>query len=342
MSMAKTLFVTFGSFFLLSTSLAVNGASAGVIFEEDFDSQVNWNVDKSTNGDGCTSIPCTGTPAKWSFYRETPGNAQFANPPGSIQGLPGGLTDHTGSPSGKAYLIYQESNNAINWPGDSMLGKVFSQDYPELYVRYWLRTQSNWQSVTSAEIKVSRVAHFDPGGNPSSFFSAGDYGPIQLFFLGEDYVGRGAYAFGYRCAPQSTDYYCSSAPSYEGTDTLLFFGTGGPPSNYADTNWHRYDFHYKMNTIGSNNGVMEFWLDGNLVYAKTDVLWNESGSSASGWNTVVIGGNSDNSFSGSSNGEQWYAIDDLVVSTTPIPANYVVGGGGDTTPPKAPAGLRVR
>ena len=49
------------------------------------------------------------------------------------------------------------------------------------------------------------------------------------------------------------------------------------------------------------------------------------------------------SFSGAMNDEKWYAIDDVVISTAPIPNNYVIGGGGiDATLPRAPTSLRVR
>jgi hypothetical protein len=72
------------------------------------------------------------------------------------------------------------------------------------------------------------------------------------------------------------------------------------------------------------------------------VHWKDGGSSAGiGWNTIHIGGNSDNAFANP--GEQWYAIDDVVVSTTPIPADYVPGrGSADTTRPSAPTGLSVK
>ncbi len=35
-------------------------------------------------------------------------------------------------------------------------------------------------------------------------------------------------------------------------------------------------------------------------------------------------------------GEQWYAIDDVVVSTTPIQEDYQLGEGGQEDPPPQP------
>ena len=70
---------------------------------------------------------------------------------------------------------------------------------------------------------------------------------------------------------------------------------------------------------------MEIWQDNNLVYQKTNVMWRESGSTASGFTHVMLGGNSNNPWS--SLGSQWYAIDDVIISTEPIAKDYVVGGG---------------
>jgi hypothetical protein len=80
-----------------------------------------------------------------------------------------------------------------------------------------------------------------------------------------------------------------------------------------------------MNTVRSNNGVYEVWLDGKLLASHTDAQWRSAGSSSGvGWNLLSLGGNSNNSFA--TQGDQWYAIDDVVVSTTPIPEDYVIGG----------------
>ena len=315
----------------------------GVIFEDNFDSQADWNTDLAKNGDGCY-LPCSDAPANWSYYRETPGSGTWTNPVGSIRRVPANLPDHTNG-TGKAYIVYNQSHPVDNWPGDSILGKILLQDYPELYFRIWIRTQANWQSASSATSKVVRVSHYDGIGNVFENFSTGSQAPILLWFFGADYLGRGAHALGFRCSPQSSYYYCTAAgvPSYQLTDTLEAWGSGGPTGYFADTQWHRYDFRVKMNDPGSNNGVTEWWYDGVLMDHHTDVQFKaSSGSSAAmGWNNFSIGGNSDNSYA--TQGDQWYAIDDVVVSTTPIPDNYVIGGGGaDTTPPTAPRGIRIR
>ena len=75
------------------------------------------------------------------------------------------------------------------------------------------------------------------------------------------------------------------------------------------------------------DGIKAMWLDDSLVVSYTNVPYTKENIPTAenyGFNRVVIGGNSSNYYSGSS--EQWYAIDDVVVSTTPIPDNYVIGG----------------
>ncbi len=69
---------------------------------------------------------------------------------------------------------------------------------------------------------------------------------------------------------------------------------------------------------GTANGALEWWYDGVQVQSITNVIWKEaSAAPEAGWNTVWLGGNSDNSFGRHT--EQWYAFDDVVISTTPIP-----------------------
>ena len=70
-------------------------------------------------------------------------------------------------------------------------------------------------------------------------------------------------------------------------------------------------------------------------------MWKESGSTAPGFTHVMFGGNSDNPWANP--GEQWYAIDDIVISTTDIPDNYIPGAGQpDTIPPATPKNLTIR
>ena len=353
--------VLFWSFPVLST------VRAGIIFEDNFDATPDWNTSGQFNGE--CPYPCATAPNGWNATRSAPGTLLVQNPMpvGSIRRLPGNLPDHT-TGTGKAYIAVNQANDVDNWPGDSSLAKYFGQDYPEWYIRVWIRTQSNWQTIPSGTLKVIRAYHYDGTGNIFNYFNTGYSAPIWLWSWGATYSAdpshnnMALYKNSFRCDPQESNYYCDksspAAPWYELNDYMLPWnmiigesldeslnnpGAYVPATAaYADTNWHRYDFHIKVNTIGSNNGIFEWWYDGVLKISKNDVHWKDAGSSAGiGWNTIHIGGNSDNAYANP--GEQWYAIDDVVVSTTPIPADYVPGRGStDTTPPAPPANLRTR
>ena len=295
---------------LFALLCSVQGAYSGTIFQENFDSHSDWNADGSKDGVECTS-PCSSAPEGWTNYRIMPGSGSWSNPPGSIQRLPGNLPDHT-TGNGKAYIVYNESHPVDNWPGDAIISKTFDQDYSELYVRLWIRTQANWQTVSGAQSKFFRVLHYDKTGNIFQFFSAGNSCPLFVW----DLAVRGSdtsYLTAYRCDPQSSNYYCtaSGVPSYQLNDTFYYWpnGSKAPTASgmYADTKWHRLDYHFKMNDIGKNNGIMEWSYDGVLMESRVDVQWKSSGSSSSvGWNTFMVGGNSNNSFADKA--DQWYAI----------------------------------
>lgn len=316
-----------------------------IIFEENFDSQPDWNATGQYEYSECSVLnvgapanQCTFStyPANWSFYRSVPG-AKNLNPVASIRRLPGGIADHT-SGTGKAFIVYNESVNGATWPGDGILGKFFgmSANYPELYVRFWMRTQSGWRVVNGAQSKLFRVLSWR--GTENIFQWAAESSPIFFWDLAAS-GSNAAYAPAYRCDASPGDYYCASLGSgnnFEKNDIITVWGNGPPSSRFADTQWHRYDFHFKMNSIGSADGIMEWSYDGVSVESRTNVVWKESSSSvAKGWNAFALGGNSNNIFS-SSPTDQWYAIDDVVVSTTPIPEFYVIGSSAQSNKTNAP------
>ena len=330
-----------------------------VIFETNFDNIADWNTSGQYEGNEC-SVRGYSDPANMCAATSYPGydpqnypigffNAYRSmpylspsNPVASIRSLPGQLADHTGPGTGKAFIVYNQSNksNPGYWAGDGIIGNFFpASSPPELYVQFWLRAQANWAwgartSEVINQIKMFRIFNYHSGSSgPNIFqgFSSGYLGPINLF----DGVDRG-YAMSYRCDPIASDYYCANAPAYEQNDYQTSSGI-----NLFDGSWHRITMHQKMNTIGSRNGIFELYFDGNPILNNTDVVWVENGSTHTGWNGFMIGGNSDNAFNGT---DQWYAVDDFVVSTTAIPADYIPSGGqqSDTTPPSAPRGLTVR
>lgn len=359
-------------------------AMSAVIFQDNFNSTPSWNIDGSANGE--CGPPCATAPTGFQATRSIPGKG-FTTPPGRIIPLPDSLPDHTtDTTSGKAYVVTNESDPTQNWPGDSILAKYFQQDYKELYVSVWIRTQPGfkWAGVTGdgavSMAKLLRVQHYDRTGNFFQFFSSGNTAPVHLWewYYSTKYGNRIHTA--YRCDPQSTDYYCSDMKSVGnggGDEDYLIPGTGKPSDGWtptskgmiADGQWHRMYVHVKLNSApGVADGIMEEYWDADpttetptsvdtshanvSLYTYPNGGWGEKHVNVSwvsanapntdvGWNVVAIGGNSHNSFAGPApaTGEQWYAFDDLVVSTTPIPSDYVIGSsssGSDTSSTTGP------
>jgi hypothetical protein len=355
MNLRKTILL-FTVFFAIFGLVPISWTA--VIFETNFDNLADWNTSGQYEGGECSvrgySDPANMCPATnypgydpqnypigfFNAYRSMP-YLSTSNPVASIRRLPGPLADHSGTGTGKAFIVYNHSNktNPGYWAGDGIIGNYFpGSSYLEWYVQYWIRTQANWawgprDSQVINQVKMFRVFNYHSGSSgPNIFqgFSSGYLGPITLF----DGIDIG-YAMAYRCDPIASDYYCANAPAYEQNDTQTSWG-----QNLFDASWHRITMRYKMNTIGSRNGIFELYYDGNQILNKTDVVWVENGSTHTGWNGFMIGGNSDNAFNGT---DQWYVVDDFVVSTTAIPSDYIPGGGQiDTTPPSAPRGLTVR
>jgi hypothetical protein len=299
-------------------------AYSGIIFQENFDNMADWNTSGQYEGNECSVGYCASSmPVNWSFYRTVPG-ATGLSPVASVSRPPGNLPDHT-TGTGKALIVRVESVGTVNWPGDGILGKYFgsSANYNELYIQFWIRTQSNWQSMAVSQSKVFRI--FNWRGTENIFQWKAECSPIWFWdWAAYPTSSSAAYLTAYRCDSVPDDYYCVNSPnSYQKNDAYASWGAVPPTTKYADGKWNRIDFHVKMNNLGQSNGILEWSWNGTIVESHTNVVWKEAGStSGKGWNGFALGGNSNNTWS-STPAEQWYAIDDVVVSTTPIATDSI-------------------
>lgn len=310
-------------------------ANASLLFSDNFDAQADWQPrpsgvsnDASPAGGAAScdfNSPCSyPVPTGWNYFRVT--------------GLWWGpiyqdtlrITNQQGrGESGKAFIEYTESNNGASgdgWGADGQLTKLLDQDYQEIYARIWIKTETSWQwnSTNDMIMKMFRAYHFDRSGSIYVYFSAGNSCPIALwdFKHSNTWGTRGMNTF--RGDPQETRYYMDGD---SGTDYLLKAGDStiepNSPGMLADGQWHSLEFHLKMNSYNSGtstwnaDGIYELWNDGELKFSRSNLLWKSTGSDpAIGWNTISIGGNAFNLYTDPANhGEQWYAIDDVVVST---------------------------
>jgi hypothetical protein len=95
-------------------------------------------------------------------------------------------------------------------------------------------------------------------------------------------------------------------------------GTGVNCLNPTDGNWHCFEGRWKLNTNGNSDGILQFWFDGVLMNDAHNIPWVMGENPANRpFNRIQIGGNSVIEFN-SVNGEQWYSVDDIVVSTERI------------------------
>jgi hypothetical protein len=115
----------------------------------------------------------------------------------------------------------------------------------------------------------------------------------------------------------------------------IYNGTTGyrdliPVSAFNDGQWHSHELRLKVNNAGSNDGVIQYWLDGVLKATYNNVSFNPSVSGMKIHRVGVgIGNTSDSAWYMSS----WTGVgfDDIVVSTS------YVGLSGSATPAPAPS-----
>lgn len=318
--------------------------SSNIIFEDNFDS-TTWNVDGTKDDTDCggSDIPCTGVkipPTGWTGYRA---NAPVSGRKLSITTPPTGNDHTTNSASGKVLVVKYPTTA---YSGDSLLGKLLSTSiqYDELYIQFWFRWETPAPGVVDAGMKFFRVAKYDTDyTNFFEFDSQGSAGPVNYFNINQGYpndTSHGGYTLHYRCDPQASYFTCSPAPVYDGVK-LNWPGGGSIATTWGNGSWHRIKLRVKMNDPGVLNGHQQTWIDGVEVNNLTNVSWTESGTDATGWNAIYLGGNT----SGNSK-ESWALFDDIVVSTSDIADDYVPGmssGQGYTpaTTPKRPAGCTI-
>ena len=81
---------------------------------------------------------------------------------------------------------------------------------------------------------------------------------------------------------------------YNGTGTD--WEDEGAPGNY----WSCFEVYLKANTsVGAEDGVYKFWINGVLEAEKTDLAWSDDGSQVTPrllWNYVMLGGNNNNPY----------------------------------------------
>lgn len=126
------------------------------------------------------------------------------------------------------------------------------------------------------------------------------------------------------------------------------------PSAISDESWHRFEFHFKMETFptpsplndSTIDGVFQFWVDGHLVWNLSHVSYHDAGDSSwTGWDHIFIPHNG--GVYGSDQSCIWTDFDDLAIATsdytgfqTDAHGRPVIGPIGNPAP-SPPKNLRI-
>lgn len=363
------------------------GASAEIIFQDNFDDHSDWSPPQSlttdygvANGalDGSTACTaenghpgCPDGSAKYSAYFLARSAWADYNGHNTLNIS----SDNARGGTGKALTLWMEPIDSIRcdggtkWCSDGQLSVNLPQTYHEIYIRYYLMFQPGWKWADSGGAgKFLRASHYHnyPDVPYYKFFKDGNHFPIfvldltdQAYFTAD---GSDPFAEVHMHPRFQSAYYGSAAvpqPAYlvNWDFERIRVGTGGTGWNgyitfeqfIADGKWHRVEVHLKGNSaMGAEDGIYELWVDRDVIVSRNNIAWADSVYEEAcancinpprnfvGWNWVSIGGNQFNiAYSADTHMEQWYAIDDIVISTEPT---AIDDNGGI---PASPANLRI-
>ena len=291
---------------------------------------VHWN-----RTDGCSAMPTSGGPGSGCSGTGSNGNAPLFVLDAGENEYGGGLGDH--------FRCSPSVSMEVNYNGTTYTSIASN-----------VASSSNLPTNTAFWTPIA----FD-ASQPQWIFG-NEYSPSNYFCN---------VALARAAGTSQTDMY-STTNRYEDYAGAKVVNAQGVQSStldsvFSDGNWHTITMHVKINTnTQTPDGVYELWQDGHLLYSQYNLLYNDlGGDSNAGINGIMLGGNNWSNYPEISNTpnnvdeeklyragtgaaspvrEEWYAIDDVIASTTPIPDGYVIGGGStDTLAPAAPSGLSV-
>ena len=300
-----------------------------MLFEENFDAQADWepNDEFST----CAPVCSEGAPpTNWNYY--------FVSEQWVGGGFKPSVAINNEQPrggAGKSMIFYQENRAISGWVSDGDMVKRLDQEYPELYVRFWLKFQPGfaWAPISAPIFKLFRIYRYADEGSPFQFFR-NEVTPLFVSNIGNNAFGnRQVFALRCRGAADDSDYFCPNYPNSNGgsieTNYVPVENETGVPftdfySSIGDGDWHKFEFVIKINSApGVNDGVFRRWIDGHLTYERTDIDFvraTDTTGEVTGFNMVGFGGNDFNRFDDLNQTEQYYAIDDIIIISPPPPS----------------------
>lgn len=214
------------------------------------------------------------------------------------------LTATAGTQTGVSYTCIGNSHQDVNIHQFMNFGTA--QGYPngleEFYIRFYVRYHLNAGGTDAGtsntfQRKVLFLKSFtgEPteGGATGNFVITSDANKFRL--AGGTWAGQGG---------DASSFSYGAAPPYLMT----------PPDRHWDAPWTCMEVHIKLNTPGSSDGVLEFWVDGTQYLSYT--AYNVRGTATTGWKRVEIGVQADRQFSDPIDEERYW--DDVVISSSYI------------------------
>lgn len=325
--------------------LLASPAWGEVVFESSFNTWSPWTVQQSTSESQSCYSGCGLT--DWTGYNQ--GMSQCApgitSDPGNnsiyVNGTAGypDASDTCRGGSGLCITKWQEacdSGDAFD-DADANLGVDLGQEYADLYVQFWIKIPTSFQFVEWQSFKVMHVQHWAGDATPWNYFERDTNN--QPVFVGVVRLGDGGYI---DVTAEARGY-----TTYE-THNFMIWRIGQYSAllsdGLVDGDWHSLEWHMHRNSsVGATDGYVDLWVDGVLQselegYEATGIDWTDSGGDLRGFRFVSVLGNNmawttactDGSGDMVADGcEQWYGLDDVVVSTTYIGPGYVIGGTPD-------------
>jgi len=318
----KNIFTVLLGTLILFTSFI--SAVAEIIFQDNFDNSPDWQSNQTVNkGAGGYDIAwsnsradeCTTNcpPQGWTSYRAASSHWDDDRRKDTFILDAAGARGGTGK--GITYNV-EVSGHFGTWSGGSLDIWLGESGHDELYVRYYLKYDTNWTWSTPADTehslqKLIRVSTFNDNiwttsKNPQYY---GDTYNVPVFYPD----------WNHNYGLHKTYFYMSTrlGPDYTYGPNGDFRNGPGPKVG----TWQCYEFYVKMNSVnGAADGVYRTWLDGELVAEATNIIWKQAGSDTSHkWNWLMLLDNVTNaSASLTDHKEITVYMDDVVVST-----NYI-------------------
>ena len=254
----------------------------GIIFEDNFDGHDDWSPEQPASSYACNSATCTTAPEDWSAYR-VGALGSCAEPGKNTMNI---NSDQPRGGSGKSFFYWNEAcySPSGSWGSDGDLVKVLPQGYEEIYFRFYMKFQPDWEwdNDRSSSMKFLRAMHnWDETDNFQNGVGGQNH-PLAFGNLGRGNSGTSNVRYDATFRFENSYYASSATPSHSDGQSMYFAdgnygGTGidfwaaGQP---GDGEWHSYEVHVKMNSaIGVADGIYEFWFDDVLLGSVTDLAF---------------------------------------------------------------------